>query len=182
MVPREWDWGEWVFSLPSVREGIVPHCGSKCLPCFRDWVWASETQLLLFSHVRLFVTPWTVAHQALSMGFPRQEYWSGLPCPSPRDLPHQGIKPVSPALQAGSLPLSHLGSLSETQTCKHKLNSLHIKARRNKSHTPRGGSCQGYTELSLGCSESSWNWVILFLRGLLCLVKQFLLQNKAKNK
>ena len=49
--------------------------------------------------------PWTVAHQApLSMEFSRQEYWSGLPIPSPRDLPHPGIKPGSPALLADSLP------------------------------------------------------------------------------
>ena len=51
------------------------------------------------------VTTWTVAHQApLSMGFSRQEYWSGLPVPSPGDLPNPGIEPRSPALQAGSLP------------------------------------------------------------------------------
>ena len=51
-----------------------------------------------------FVTPWTVAHQAiLSMGFPRQEYRSELPFPSPGDLSHPGIKPVSPALQADPL-------------------------------------------------------------------------------
>ena len=50
-------------------------------------------------------TPWTVACQApLSMGFSRQEYWSGLPFPSPRDLPDPGVKPGSPALQADSLP------------------------------------------------------------------------------
>ena len=49
-------------------------------------------------------TPWTVACQApLLMGFPRQEYWSELPFPSPEDLPDPGIKPVSPALQADSL-------------------------------------------------------------------------------
>ena len=54
---------------------------------------------------RLFATPWTVAHQApLSMGFSRQEYWSGLPCPPPEDLPDPGIEPRSPALQADSLP------------------------------------------------------------------------------
>ena len=48
-----------------------------------------------------------VAHQApLSMGLPRQEYWSGLPCPSPGDLPNPGIEPESPALQGDSLPLS----------------------------------------------------------------------------
>ena len=49
-----------------------------------------------FSHVRLCATIWTAAHQApLSMGFSRQEYWSGLSCPSPRDLADPGIKPVS---------------------------------------------------------------------------------------
>ena len=55
-------------------------------------------------------TPWTVAHQApLSMGFSRQEYWSGLPFPSSRDLPDPGIKPGSPALQADSLPFEAPG-------------------------------------------------------------------------
>jgi len=45
------------------------------------------------------VTPWIVDHQAsLSMGFSRQEYWTGLPCPPPGDLPDPGIEPVSPAL------------------------------------------------------------------------------------
>ena len=45
-----------------------------------------------------FATPWTVVHQApLSMGFPRQEYWSGLPFPSPGDHPYPGIEPTSPA-------------------------------------------------------------------------------------
>ena len=58
-----------------------------------------------FSHVRLFAIPWTVVYQAsLSMGFSRQEYWSGLPFPSPGDLPDPGIEPRSPALQADTLP------------------------------------------------------------------------------
>ena len=58
----------------------------------------------LLSRVRLFVTPWTIAHQTpLSMGFSRQEYWSGLPFPSPGDLPNPGIEPGSPALQADAL-------------------------------------------------------------------------------
>ena len=57
------------------------------------------------SRVRLFATPWTVAYQAPpSMGFSRQEYWSGVPLPSPGDLPHPGIKPGSPTLQADALP------------------------------------------------------------------------------
>ena len=57
------------------------------------------------SRVRLFATLWTVAFQApLSMGFSRQESWSGLPFPSPGDLPDPGIEPRSPALQADALP------------------------------------------------------------------------------
>ena len=57
----------------------------------------------LLSRVRLFLTPWTVAHQAPpSVGFFRQEYWSGLPFPSPGDLPDPGIKPKSPAVAGGS--------------------------------------------------------------------------------
>ena len=57
-----------------------------------------------FSRVQLFVTPWTVAYQASpSMGFSRQEYQSGLPFPSPGDLPDPGIKPRSPELQADAL-------------------------------------------------------------------------------
>ena len=56
------------------------------------------------SRVRLFETPGTVAYQAPpSMGFSRQEYWSGLPFPSPGDLPYPGIEPRSPALQADAL-------------------------------------------------------------------------------
>ena len=52
-----------------------------------------------------FAIPWTVAHQApLSMGFPRQEYWSGLPFPSARDIPDPGIKPSSSLSQEDSLP------------------------------------------------------------------------------
>ena len=55
-----------------------------------------------FSHVQLFVMLWTVAHQAsLSIGFPSQEYWNGLPYPSPGDLPDPGIEPMSPALAGG---------------------------------------------------------------------------------
>ena len=67
----------------------------------------------LLSHVRLFVTPWTVACQApLSMGFSRQKYWSGLPFPSPGDLPDPGIKPGSPALQADALLSEPTGKTS----------------------------------------------------------------------
>ena len=67
-----------------------------------------------FSHVQFFETLWTVACQAsLSMGFFRQEYWNGLPCPPQGDLPNLGIKPaspVTPAMQTDSQLLNHRGS------------------------------------------------------------------------
>ena len=67
-----------------------------------------------FSRVQLFEIQWAAAHQPpLSMGFSRQSYWSGLPCPSPGDLPDPGIEHESPALQADSLSLSHQGSPSK---------------------------------------------------------------------
>ena len=63
-----------------------------------------KSEVKLLSRVQLFVTPWTVACQGSPfLGFSRQEYWSGLPFPSPGDLPHPGIEPKSPALQADSL-------------------------------------------------------------------------------
>ena len=72
-------------------------------------------KLKLLSHVRLFATPWTVAYQALpSMGFSRQEHWSGLPFPSPGDLPNPGIELGSPALQTDALPSEPPGKLSRT--------------------------------------------------------------------
>ena len=59
------------------------------------------------------VTPWTAAHQApLSMEFCRQGYWSGLPFPSPEDLPHPWIEPGSPTLQADTLPTEPSGKFS----------------------------------------------------------------------
>ena len=64
------------------------------------------------SRVQLSVTPWIVAYQAPpSMGFSRQECWSGLPFPFPGDIPNSGIKPGSPALQADALPSEPPGKL-----------------------------------------------------------------------
>ena len=64
----------------------------------------SEVKVKLLSCLRLFATPWTVAYQAPpSMGFSRQEYWSGLPFPSAGDLPDPGIEPGSPEFQADAL-------------------------------------------------------------------------------
>ena len=70
-----------------------------------DWCLIVKVKVKLLSCVRHFATPWTVAYQVPpSMGFSRQEYWSGLPFPSPEDLPSPGIEPVSlasPALTGG---------------------------------------------------------------------------------
>ena len=75
------------------------------------------------SRVWLFATPWTVAHQApLSMGFSRQEYWSEFPFPSAGHLPNPGIElpsPVSPALQADSLPTELLGKPETKSTMEY---------------------------------------------------------------
>ena len=74
---------------------------------------AREVKVKSLSRFWLFVTPRTVDNQApLSMGFSRQEYWSGFPFPYPGDLPNPGIEPVSPTLQADALYLSHWESLS----------------------------------------------------------------------
>ena len=63
-----------------------------------------KLKVKLLSLVQLFATLWTVAYQApLSMGFSSLEYWSGLPFPSPGDLPNPGIEPKSPKLQADAL-------------------------------------------------------------------------------
>ena len=75
----------------------------------------------MLNHVRLFSTPWTVACQApLSVGFSREEYWSGLPFLSPGNLPDPGIEPRSPTLQADSLP-------SEEKKKKRGYTSEYIK-------------------------------------------------------
>ena len=71
----------------------------------------------LLSHVRLFATPWTVAYQAPpSIGFSRQEYWSGVPFPSPGDVPDPGIEPGASELQADALPSEPPGSPNSTYT------------------------------------------------------------------
>ena len=84
------------WELPDVQAGFRKGRGKK------------ERKVKLLSGVWLFASPRTVAYQVPpSMGFSRQEYWSGLPLPSPGDLPDPGTKPRSPELQADSSPLSH---------------------------------------------------------------------------
>ena len=121
---RVWGWRECRASMTSLGASASPHvkwsstwyllktCSSGVFikssfhrhDRLRHW-WLNLISILscvhacslsCFSHVRLSVTLWTVAHQApLSMGFSRQEYWSGLPCPPPGDLPEPEIEPVS---------------------------------------------------------------------------------------
>ena len=89
----------------------MDECGSSQMQCNEvagaclECVYVLQLFGLLFTPAS-FVTPQTIARQApLSIGFPRQEYWSGLPFPSPGDLPDSGIKPASPALQVCSLSI-----------------------------------------------------------------------------
>ena len=78
--------------------------GEGCLRIYE------KVKVKSLSCVRLFATPWTVTYQALrSMGFSRQEFWSGVPFPSPGDLPNPGIEPGSPALQTDALLSEPLG-------------------------------------------------------------------------
>ena len=105
-----------------------------------------ESMKVLLSHVQLFVTLWTVALQtSLSMGLSRQEYWSGLPCPSSGDLRDSGIKPGSPALQVESLPSEPPG---KPYICKYAFTSKEF--------------LEGYTR-NVNSKESKVKGVFLFL-------------------
>ena len=85
--------------------------------------------LSCFSHVRLFATPWTVAGQVpLSIGFSGKEYWSGLSCPPPGDLPDPEIKPVSPASLADSLPTESPRKPNEGHAFSHELSLRSVRA------------------------------------------------------
>ena len=87
---------------PLMEEGLTNTNDWLTCPDSLNPIWKWKRCLL--SHVQLYVTPWTIDRQApLSMGFSRQEYWSGYPFPSPGDLPNPGIEPGSPSLQADSL-------------------------------------------------------------------------------
>ena len=96
-------------------------------------IYPEKSEVKSLSRVQLFATPWTVAHQAsLSMGFSRQEYWSGLPFPSPGDLPDPGIEPKSPTLQADALPSEPPGKLQENHDSKrHVDRSVHCSTTYN---------------------------------------------------
>ena len=83
---------------------------SSYIVFFNNHSFVNFVKVKPLNHVQLFATPWTVACQAPpSMEFSRQEYWSGLPFPSPGDLPNPGIEPRSPVLQTDSLPSEPTG-------------------------------------------------------------------------
>ena len=98
------NWKKMYTLIYLVVNGTEPRCCDYTLACF-----VLKVKVKVKS---LFATPWTVAYQAsLSMGFSRQEYWSGWPFPSPGDLPNPGIEPGSPSLQADALPSEPPGML-----------------------------------------------------------------------
>ena len=113
--------------LPSfLRLNNIPlYVHPTLYPFIHQW----KVKVKSLNRVRLFTTPWTVAYQAPpSMGFSRQEYRSGLPFPSPGDLPDPGIKPWSPAFQADTLTSEPPGkSLKSTYLLKNYQCFLQIR-------------------------------------------------------
>ena len=94
-----------------------PDCFSAAI--LRGFSGSVKVKVKLLSRVWLFATLWTVAYQATpSVGFSRQAYWSGLPFPSPGDLPNPGIEPRSPTLQAHALPSEPPGKTGSVIGCK----------------------------------------------------------------
>ena len=96
--------GAWQATVHGLTTGQTSS-GQERNSCCPSLPIPQKSKCQLLSCVRLFATPWTVAHQAPPfLEFSRQEYWSGLPFPSPGDLPDPGIKSRSPVLQADALP------------------------------------------------------------------------------
>ena len=112
------DWCEG-FSLGEVTGRFWVERESLTFKKRKGYSAAMFSEVKSLSCVQLFAIPWTVACQAPpSMGFSRQEYWSGLPFPSPGDLPNPGIEPGSPTLQADSLLSQPPGKLCWEETVK----------------------------------------------------------------
>ena len=96
--PQKQNWKFLIFSLKTTNK-LLPNIHNSGI-----WNYIIKSEVKLLSRVQLFVTPWTVAYQAPpSLGFSRQEYWSGWPFSSPGDLPDPGIEPGSPASQTDAL-------------------------------------------------------------------------------
>ena len=113
-----------VLAIPSSWKEVPSCVWQRCeaKPTFCQRTRFPACMLSCFSHVWLFATPWTVARQApLFMGFSRQEYWSGLPCPSPGDLPDPGIKSICHVSCIGrQAPPNHMPSRKHTHQKKKK--------------------------------------------------------------
>ena len=154
---------DWATSLSCIGEGNGNPIQCSCLEISRDggpcwaavsgvaqsrtrlkWLSSSSSKLLFLSHSVMFnpfVTPWIVACQApLSMGFPRQEYWSGLPFPPPGIFWSQRSNPC--LLLGRSLLMSHLGS-----PCIK--NNVHVSEFRVQTHVVQGSNCNAMCELYL---------------------------------
>jgi len=110
------------------------------------------------SRVRLFATPWTVAYQAPQfMDFSRQEYWTGLPFPSPRDLPYPGIKPRSSALRADTLPSAYVFTHMHTQQA-HTNIYLHTSIHMHTHNTHTSIHTHAYTKYAHTCTIHTYTY------------------------
>ena len=152
MADKAWDWTPACFPsplpycFPSTQPGLLPNSRTHVLlPAFLLFhlfihSFSKQVKVKSLSRGQLFATPWGVAHQdPLSMGFSRQEYWSGLSFPSPGDLPDPGIEPGSPALQADALPSEPPGKQTSSE---HKLCARHCIATKVENDTDRSkGLC-----------------------------------------
>ena len=114
------------------------------------------------SHVWLFATPWTVVYQAPpSMGFSRQECWSGLPFPSPGDLPDPGIEPGSPALQTDALPSEPPGKPAASAKSLQQCRTLCDPIDGSPPGSPVPGILQARTLEWVAISFSNaWRWKV----------------------
>ena len=123
------------------------------------------------SRIRLFATPWTVAHQAPpSMGFSRQEYWSGLPFPPPVDLPDPGIELRSPALQADALTSEPPGGFC-MERCKAWARWNHAFDMHHSYLGPASGVYSSW--VSSVCTGEGWLQQLTARRQMFCFHLKF---------
>ena len=143
--------------------GLWSHLSNLCFHGHLAFSYIDACVLSHFSRVLLFSTPWTVAWQApLSMGFSRQEYWSGLPCPPPGDLPDPGIKPeslMSPGLSGEFLttsttweaPLIQMLLLFSYSVVSNSLLPHRLQHARLPCRSPSPGVCSNSCPLNQWC-------------------------------